>query len=686
MTLLTKQGNAFDTASLLIALLRASNIPARYVYGTIELPIDKVMNWVGGFTDANSAVDLIASGGIPGIVLTSGGSIVAVRMEHVWVEAFVPYGNYRGVKRDESIKTWIPMDGSFKQYTYKDPIDFPAAVGFDIQAFINEVQSASTVDPSNSSISNVPQDLILQRIQSYVQNVHQYYDTNLQGKTAEDVIGSKRVITKEYPYLLGSLPYKTIVVGNKFSQVPNTLRWRINFEIINSLFSLGPDLSYAAATAFLAGKSLTLGYKPSTPYDESLVQTYGYIEKVPPYLLNLTPELIINGEVVALGAPVGSGNDVDFIMTFISPNGSQDAISNKETVGAYLGVGLDLNWFSKSLLDQRISALEEIYNNPAPSSGRKIQENLSLLASLYFAELDAMNRLGKAFSKVVSVRHPSVAIVGSDLKVGYLWGVPRRILFAGLFIDVDRDVHSVAARDGDKTKVKAFNMLSGHNSSSMEHALWDHVYNLPGVSAVKVHQLANEMAIPIHKVDQSNISTVLSLLQISNESKSDILNAVNSGKTVYVPQRNLQYYDWTGTAYIVLDPNTAAGAYIISGGISGGKLSLLLDCLEALIQLVDIIPIPGVPGLIVEFLTLAATAHDIEQSHAPEIVKDVAALLAALSFVVGISGIFIPVTIPAVIILEAIFYVSIFTILEGGLPIIHKIPIQDCIDLFKRRT
>jgi transglutaminase-like putative cysteine protease len=50
MTLQTPQGNAFDTASLLIALLRAANIPARYVYGTVQIPIEQVMNWVGGVT------------------------------------------------------------------------------------------------------------------------------------------------------------------------------------------------------------------------------------------------------------------------------------------------------------------------------------------------------------------------------------------------------------------------------------------------------------------------------------------------------------------------------------------------------------------------------------------------------------------------------------------------------------
>ncbi|TGN99815.1 hypothetical protein PN36_33305 [Candidatus Thiomargarita nelsonii] len=41
MTLETKSGNAFDTASLLIALLRTSGIHARYAYGTVRIPINQ---------------------------------------------------------------------------------------------------------------------------------------------------------------------------------------------------------------------------------------------------------------------------------------------------------------------------------------------------------------------------------------------------------------------------------------------------------------------------------------------------------------------------------------------------------------------------------------------------------------------------------------------------------------------
>src|SRR5260370_16311762 len=69
MTLQTKRGNAFDTASLLIALLRAASIPARYVYGTIEVQADKAMTWAGGAIVPQAATSLMSQGGIPAVAI-----------------------------------------------------------------------------------------------------------------------------------------------------------------------------------------------------------------------------------------------------------------------------------------------------------------------------------------------------------------------------------------------------------------------------------------------------------------------------------------------------------------------------------------------------------------------------------------------------------------------------------------
>jgi len=37
---------------------------------TVEIPIEKLMNWAGGVTDPNTAVQLLATAGIPGKLLT----------------------------------------------------------------------------------------------------------------------------------------------------------------------------------------------------------------------------------------------------------------------------------------------------------------------------------------------------------------------------------------------------------------------------------------------------------------------------------------------------------------------------------------------------------------------------------------------------------------------------------------
>ena len=96
----TLRGNDMDQASLLIALLRASNIPAHYVYGTIQVPIDKVENWVGGVTDPMAALDLLGQGGIPTLGLTQGGVIKYAQIEHVWVEAQIGIAPGRGAIGD----------------------------------------------------------------------------------------------------------------------------------------------------------------------------------------------------------------------------------------------------------------------------------------------------------------------------------------------------------------------------------------------------------------------------------------------------------------------------------------------------------------------------------------------------------------------------------------------------------
>ncbi len=64
---------------------------------------------------------------------------------------------------------------------------------------------------------------------------------------------------------------------------------------------------------------------------------------------------------------------------------------------------------------------------------------------------------------------------------------------------------------------------------------------------------------------------MLPLLQVSSAVKGDIQNAVNAGKEVLIPERELQVNDWRGVGYVVSDPETGAAGYLISGGVAGGS-------------------------------------------------------------------------------------------------------------------
>ena len=74
-TLNQRGGNDYDQASLLIAMLRYKNIPARYVRGTVEVPIEKVQGWTGTETP-EASVKVLGSLGIPTASMVSGGKIV----------------------------------------------------------------------------------------------------------------------------------------------------------------------------------------------------------------------------------------------------------------------------------------------------------------------------------------------------------------------------------------------------------------------------------------------------------------------------------------------------------------------------------------------------------------------------------------------------------------------------------
>jgi hypothetical protein len=569
MTLLTKQGNAFDTASLLIALLRASNIPARYVYGTIELPIDKVMNWAGGFTDADAALDFIANGGIPGIAVTSGGKIASVRMEHVWVEAWVEYIPSRGARHKTGQgDTWISLDASYKQYSYKAGVDFFSSLSFDGEQFLQQY------------ISDF-QDT--QPYQYYNQQMFSWLDVHMPNATIEDIIGAddidltKTIDEQNFPFLLGTLPYKVLVQGAKYSQIPDTLRHKVTIDIPVDV-SGGGGLTISKSLPELGGKRLTLSYVPATANDEALVAQYGgNILIVPSYLLNVKPLLRIEGIGSALGESVGMGSVQTLTLNFYDPMFGMEVVESTVTAGTYSAITIQSQKTPIKIVTQRIEMLRNNSKNiDSVTLDDLLGELLYDIGLSYFHHLSFEGDFYAKTFQMVYAKGSSEAFTTLSIDVSYLFGIPWSASQGGLNIDVDRNISIPSSLSGDANRIKQFMIISGISSSAWEHRIFETFLDTPSVSAMKLLKYAGQQGISIYSIDATNIAQLLPAIQVPSEIKMEIQNAVSAGKKVIIPQTELQYFEWNGVGYAILDPSTGMGAYRISGGLAGGGTAKIL--------------------------------------------------------------------------------------------------------------
>ncbi|MEW6680964.1 MAG: hypothetical protein AB1297_08130, partial [bacterium] len=319
---------------------------------------------------------------------------------------------------------------------------------------------------------------------------------------------------------------------------------------------------------------------------------------------NLKSVLKIEGETKGIGKEISPGSNNVFTLKFNLPGWIDDMVSYDVTSGAYYGIGIDLQNISSKLLEDRATKLEESISlvNQGEVVGRDniAGEILYQNAIQYFSGCDVFNRLLAKLTDIVWIRQPSAALTAMDVSVSYLYSIPYSLEIGGMYIDVKRDVITPFSQTGNQDQTRAFMIASGAVGSAMEHNIFEQIYNVDSISAVKVIQIANERGIPIYSIDKNNIGEILPQLQVSSGVKNDIQNAIAANKIVIIPQTNIQYHNWNGTGYIVIDPDTGAGAYLISGGMGGGSTAVLVDWLvQVCLLLLGLIPIYGaIPGFI----------------------------------------------------------------------------------------
>ncbi len=591
VTLGSKRGNSLDIASLLIALYRASGIPARYVHGTIEVSVDRFMNWAGGFTSINAAADYVSSGGVPVTTITSGGKITKVQLEHLWVEAALDFYPSGGAI-NKSADSWIQLDPSFKQYDYLQGLDVVQITGLDPNALAQSFATSGTVNTAEGWVQNL-NPAVLQTAQTQARTaLTNYINTNLPNPTVGDVIGGRKIVTRTFVELPAGLPNRTVTTGAKYGTLPGALQNAMTFAFGTDILG-DPINPVTFPWAKLNNHKVTLSFKPATPDDEQALFSLlpdGQITElsqlpssIPSYLINVVPNLAINGNIVATGSAIRLGED--FRIHFYAKLANSGSIPRVYNVpaGAYLNLPVVSGYVSPSTyvdLKQRLQQTQAILE-----SGNAAQANLldrdAILGDIFHAGSLGYYGQYAALSHFIGLtRHgehnlaAGFGSLGYEPNVSYFFGFPRAITTGGVVINVWL-VDVIGMSDGSTKNRRDLQVNVGFLSSALEHAVPEQMsYNFvqppEGISAVKSLKIAAQEGQRIYHITTANQAQALSNLHFDNLIMDEIIQALAVGKEVISHTDNISVPGWTGAGYILFDPQKGDGAYKIAGGVNGG--------------------------------------------------------------------------------------------------------------------
>ena len=576
MTLQNRQGNSFDISSLLIAMLRAANTPARYAYGAIEIPVEQVMNWVGGAATPEMASQTLGQAGIPNVAIIRGGKITHITLEHIWVEAWVDFEPSRGIL-NSSGDSWVPMDASFQQYEFSKGADLLANVPFDYNSLEQNVLNTSETDEALGKISNVPPAVILDFLDDYTEAVENFAASQGVDTSFESLLGEQKIINRVRRPLSAGLPYTLVNQLDTFSEIPAQLRQKLKIEIENDLlgglfgglfgggsFGSGSTvLSHEINMPEINSKRLSITYKGATASDQQTLNNFqsNSSGSISLYLLNVVPVITLDGEEIIVGASGQMGGNQTLKATVKLGN----VVTLSEDFEVLAGDEMVLSVIGNSISDSLVAARRaQVEPNTAA-------EQLQQVALNYWMESDYFNQTTAKGVNGIIHRQLSIGVFASPLSVSYLFGMPRSGQYQFRTMDVARSFSTVVAPDPEKRK----NLIeqSGISESFLEGAVFDQLFGRPGGGGISAAQLiadANVAGIPIYSIDSTNVTNVLPLLQISSDIRSEILAATNAGKYVIIPERSQQSVNWNGTGYIIRDSQTGSGGYLISGGLAGG--------------------------------------------------------------------------------------------------------------------
>ena len=606
-TLWSLAGGPTDQASLTIALLRASNIPARYVRGTIVLNGDRGHRWFGAKTDMAAAI-IAAAGSYPTHAVATGGGLF---VSHVWVEVCVPYGNYRGTRNDVSGNRWIPLDPSFKEQVFQNGI--ATSVAFDYTTYM-----AKRTD-------ELPHEHYAKQVEAAIKSM----GPNFANNTLDQVPYSATLVKHRWDVLPISLPYGVFQYNQwdlasnptaEASSLPAGHRYQLDIAVRTAAKPPVPlGATYQGKLPDLAFKRITVSFKGFDATNDTNLNAWrrsGTNTFTPPATISVLPVIKVDGAAVSTGtvkqvltARISVALAVSLPeLTALGFDSQVNSTAREIGASDYAAVIAYALQGSDRLFTQRAKQLQDAIqatSDPIANIDAVEGEFLFYSGLRYAYYISEMGRYIGALSGFSNEPGPHLGLASSRSQVQNAFDEPLAVGLKGTLVDVqaspsrmvkldETDPSSVQAHDDDLFR---FFLYCG---SAFEHYIWQETARIDAVSTVRGLQWAAEKGIPIRQFSASDISTRWATEMDASMApyKDQIIKALLPGGFVRVPSKTIAYIadgttlPWKGAIWEMNNPDQIA--MTISGGFNGGYgLTIPLDVWD------NYLPNPTLPPVIV---------------------------------------------------------------------------------------
>lgn len=624
VTLGSLRGNAFDSASLLIALLRASGIPARYVHGTIEMSTERFLSWVGGFQSIDAAWDFVSSGGVPIAGITSGGRVTKVRLEHVWVEAALDFEPSKGAV-NRTADTWVPMDPSFRQTTRVPTPDYVAASGVDPLAVYDAYLSSGTrndaerwvqgLDPAVLTSGFSPDAATGQSIADSLQSFAHASFAPTDHATLSEIFDGDRTHEEERPFASLSLPYQTLVVGTRFAAIPSSLQAKATFGLGTDL--LGDLLSpVTVPLSKLNNQRVTLSFTFASLADHDTLAAFlpdpsavtGLADlprSIPAYLITVIPQIRVGEEVIDSGDPIRLGESLTFAFRMNLPGVGQTKLYTADVpAGSHLAVGVvadsvDPGRFAE--ISRRFAEAQALLATGtvddllayAPNLTNRLAGDVFWggMLEFYGKQLVVGDLLGLGAGSGRATLLSGIGTFGYRPETQFFFGLPRSIDLGTVVMDVPHLLYAAEASDGDPAARRLLALQIGMAGSALEGDVPAGLFTFDPAAPAQGASAANDIGRAlregqrIYHIDSANRSAI-SQIHFDTDAVSEITAAVDAGFDVVTHTDPLPLPgSSTGQStagYVITDPATGSGLFRLSSGADGGVGNvadeMLQDC------------------------------------------------------------------------------------------------------------